>query len=394
MPSVNPEILLWARETAGLTQTEAAAKLGFRDGKRISAAGKFAALEAGELEPTRPQLVKMAQQYRRPLLSFYLARPPKKGDRGADFRSFSRERFPADEALVDALVRNVQARQSMVQAILEELEEDEPLWFVGSHSTEQGVATVLASLRLLLDVDLEMYRRQRDAADAFNLLRTRVESIGVFVIIKGDLGNYRSAIDVEVFRGFSIADNVAPFIVINDQDARSAWSFTLLHEVVHLLLGQTGVGSITADSDIERFCDEVAGEFLLPAYEIASLDVGDGTDLAEVSHRVSEFANQRKLSRTMVAYRAYRCDRIDREVYGQLSAAFRQQWRAEREHHRRINRDREGGPSYYVVKRHRLGNRLAGLVRRAMSSGELTTSKAAKVLDLKPGQVPSMIGSP
>jgi len=32
-----------------------------------------------------------------------------------------------------------------------------------------------------------------------------------------------------------------PFIVINDQDARAAWSFTALHEVAHLGLGTTGV---------------------------------------------------------------------------------------------------------------------------------------------------------
>ena len=55
------------------------------------------------------------------------------------------------------------------------------------------------------------------------------------------MGNYPSAIDVDVFRGFAIADNIAPFVVINDNDSIPAWSFTLLHEVVHLLLGQTGI---------------------------------------------------------------------------------------------------------------------------------------------------------
>ena len=394
MPRVNPQILAWARETAGLSQVEAASKLGFSDGKRASAVSKLAALETGEAEPTRPQLVKMAQQYRRPLLTFYLSQPPAKGDRGVDFRSLAGDRAPASEADLDALVRNVRARQSMVRAILEEMEEDVPIPFVGSCSMSQGKTTVLQSLVSSLDLDLATYRKHRNAADAFNWLRMGVESKGVFVLIKGDLGNYRTAIDTEVFRGFSIADDIAPFVIINDQDARPAWSFTLLHEMVHLLLGQSGVGSTRADSDIERFCDDVAGEFLLPTHEVESLDFGDSTDLADVSDRVAEFANQRNLSRTMVAYRAYRCDRIGREVYGRLSAAFHQQWRADRERDRRINRGREGGPSFYVVRRHRLGDRLTGLVRRALSSDELTTSKAARVLDLKPGQVPSVIGTP
>ena len=55
------------------------------------------------------------------------------------------------------------------------------------------------------------------------------------------MGNYLSAIDVDVFRGFAIADDIAPFVVINDNDSVSAWSFTLLHELVHLLLGETGI---------------------------------------------------------------------------------------------------------------------------------------------------------
>ena len=87
MPGINPEIMVWARETAGLTRQEAARKLGFRDSSRSTAADKLAAIEYGEKEPSRPQLVKMAGQYHRPLLTFYLSKPPAQGARGADFRA-------------------------------------------------------------------------------------------------------------------------------------------------------------------------------------------------------------------------------------------------------------------------------------------------------------------
>ena len=48
MPRINPEIVVWARETAGLTQEEAAKKLGFHDSSRSSAAEKLAAVEHGD----------------------------------------------------------------------------------------------------------------------------------------------------------------------------------------------------------------------------------------------------------------------------------------------------------------------------------------------------------
>ena len=85
MPDVNPEIMVWARETAGLTPDIAARKLGFRDSARSSAAEKLEAIEYGDKEPSRPQLLKMVDVYRRPLLTFYLSKPPKRGDRGATF---------------------------------------------------------------------------------------------------------------------------------------------------------------------------------------------------------------------------------------------------------------------------------------------------------------------
>ena len=87
MPAVNPEILVWARQTAGLTLGDAVMKVGIRDARGVAAVDRLAALERGEREPTRPVLVKMAQHYRRPLLAFYLTAPPRRGDRGADFRT-------------------------------------------------------------------------------------------------------------------------------------------------------------------------------------------------------------------------------------------------------------------------------------------------------------------
>ncbi len=62
MPRVNPDIMVWARETAGLTQEEAATKLGFRDSSKSSAVEKLARIERGQKEPSRPQLIKMTGQ--------------------------------------------------------------------------------------------------------------------------------------------------------------------------------------------------------------------------------------------------------------------------------------------------------------------------------------------
>jgi transcriptional regulator with XRE-family HTH domain len=106
MLAVNPKILRWARETAGLSTEGAARKLGIRDARGIGAADRLLALEEGKAEIGRSMLVKMAKAYHRPLLAFYLEAPPPKGDRGEDFRNLP-NRSTGSEALVDALVRDV-----------------------------------------------------------------------------------------------------------------------------------------------------------------------------------------------------------------------------------------------------------------------------------------------
>ena len=391
MPRVNPEIMVWARETAGLTQEEAARKLGFKDSGRSSAEEKLAAVECGRKEPSRPQLVRMAGRYHRPLLTFYLSKPPRQGDRGTDFRTLSADRSARDEARVDALVRDIKARQSMVRAVLKDEDEAEPLPFVGSHRLGDGKAVILGSLRALIGVDLSTYRAQPNPSDAFALLRSRVEASGVFVMLKGDLGNYVTTIETTVFRGFSIADKVAPFVVINDQDARSSWSFTLLHETTHLLLGQTGVSGDYSEIETERFCDDIAGDFLLPADAMDRLDFDDPRKFENILDRVSTFANESNVSRAMVAYKAYRSRLITQELFCRLNSVFRQQWREERERNRVQAREQETRLDYYTVRRHRLGDRIVGLVGRMMAADALSTSKAARILGVKPRQVQPLL---
>lgn len=358
-------------------------KLKIADARGVSATDRLAAFEAGENEVSRPMLLKMAKAYRRPLLTFYLAAPPRIGDRGEDFRTLP-ERQTTTEALIDALVRDVRARQGMVRAILEEEEEAEPLSWVGSARMEDGVGSVLARVRQTLGVDLADYRSQPSPEAAFAYLRRQVEAAGVFVLLIGNLGSHHTAIPVEAFRGFALADRFAPFVVINDQDAKPAWSFTLLHELAHLWLGASGVSGGLPESRIERFCNDVAAVFLLPNPELEFVGVDRNSDLAKAARLISDFATARHLSRSMVAYRLFRAGKIGEPAWRDLTARFREEWLAQRA----ARGERRGtGPDYYVVRRSRLGSALLHFTARHLNGGTLTPTKAGKVLGVKPRNV-------
>ncbi|HEY5305921.1 MAG TPA: XRE family transcriptional regulator [Pseudolabrys sp.] len=390
MPAVNAEILSWARETAGLSIDEASRKLGIREARGVTAAERLAALESGNEAPRRSILAKMAKLYRRPMLVFYMNGPPPKGDRGEDFRNVPQRHSDA-EPLVDALVRDIKARQSMVHAILEDDDETEPLPFIGSMNINDGIGAVLASIRQTLQFSLPNFRMQGSVEGAFTLLRNQVETAGVFVLLIGNLGSHHTAIDVSAFRGFALADRIAPFIVINDQDAKSAWSFTLIHELTHLWLGTTGVSGSFADGQIERFCNDVASNFLLPTSELDLVGVDRRTNLQSAATLIGRFAGDRLLGRSMVAYRLFRAGMLFEATWRALADQFESEWRQTRADQRERSKEQEGGPNYYVVRRHRLGGALLQFVARNMSEGSLTPTKAGKVLGVKPRSVAPLL---
>lgn len=113
--AIRPEILTWARKTAGLSLDDAARVVGLKTARGETGAERLAKLESGDSEPSRTLLEKMAKTYRRPLLVFYLSQPPKTGDRGHDFRTLpGKERYNPD---LDALIRDIKGRQDLVRSM-------------------------------------------------------------------------------------------------------------------------------------------------------------------------------------------------------------------------------------------------------------------------------------
>lgn len=390
MPKINHEILVWAREAIGLSVDDAAKKLQLKDSQKATAVDKLQSFENGKKSPSRSLLVKMSKQYRKPLLTFYLQKRPRRGDRGDDYRTLPVDVSPAENAYVDVLIRDIKARQSLLKETLMDEDEGHVLEFIGSASISQGVAQVAVSVAQGLNFDLSTYRRNQTAHDAFKYLRSVAEDAGIYVILAGNLGSFHTNIDTSIFRGFVLADSIAPFVVINDLDSKAAWSFTLLHEITHLWLGQTGVSGARAESKVEKFCNDVASELLLPQEELASLSINP-SNFDELTSSVSEFAHERKISSMLVSYRLLRHRKIGSKLWNELYTYYTKQWYDNREHAKSRNKKQEGGPNYFIVRRHKLGEALVQFAERMTSSGALTTTKAGLLLGVRPLKVHKLL---
>ncbi len=400
MVSVNPCNLRWARNAAKLSIADAAKKLGLMSSSKSTAVEKLQRIETGERLPTQPQLSKMANVYRVPVVTFYLDSEPRKSDLGEDYRTI---RQKSEDIVANAhlaiLLSNVKARQSITRDLLED-EDAEPLRFVSSASTRMGVERVAHNIVQTIGFNLEQYRRRPSQPNtAFKYLRSQIQSAGIFVLLLSDLGHPQTTtIPVSVFRGFALADDIAPYIVINRKDDKRAQAFTALHEVAHLWLGTSGISGMIdkSSSSLEQFCNRVAGNILLPRHELFELSSLRKDSFDTALDRITEFANSRNLSRAMIAYNLKLEEHISLHTWHQIHerllrdhAVHEQLEKEQRELDRALGKSTPIDAN--VVRRSSLGEPLLNLARQAVASGALTPTRASTLLGVNPRKVRSFL---
>lgn len=259
--SVSGQVLQWAREQRGLTIAVAVKRLQMSE-KRLEA------IEANVESPTVAQLKKMADKYKRPLIVLLLDEPPTTFTPLKDFRSLpDQEREIFSPELRDEIRRATQ-QQEIYAELRSEL--GEALTPVQLPAASRDARQLAHALRALLGVTFEQQRRWSNGREALTEWRTRIESLGILVL-------EASHVKLSEMRGMSLSQRLPVVIVLNGQDSERGKVFTLLHELAHLTLRQPGVcdlhqrGDVT--NDIEVFCNEVAGEALLPSDSFLNLEV-------------------------------------------------------------------------------------------------------------------------
>tara|TARA_R110000823_G_scaffold43963_2_gene113961 strand:+ start:3472 stop:4644 length:1173 start_codon:yes stop_codon:yes gene_type:complete len=390
MGSPNPEVLRWARETAGLSLEEAARRLNMSS---KSAVETLVAYEEGVKKPSRARLSAMAKQYHRSYLTFFLRRPPERSDRGEDFRTLPGAEPRQYSGVLDALVRDIYVRQSLLKEALVETEEDQEISFVGAGSSMPSISTACRALIEFFGIDVDLFRSQPSPHDAFAYLRTLVEFQGMYVLLIGDLGTHHSKVSTETFRGFALSDPVAPFIVVNNYDSKAAWSFTLLHELVHIWLGKTGISGQSYEHVVEKYCNDVASNLLVSEYELLKLRPSNEEDPIDLLKNISEFTRAYNISGSLVAYRMFRAGLIDEPVWRKLREEFGRLWFESKQRDREKREGKDNTGNYYNTQRHKIGPGLIEVVRRSIGEGVLTETKASKVLGVSSGSVTEMLGA-
>jgi len=342
-------VLRWAAQRARL-----------HDGDLTARFRKWPLWLSGEAQPTLKQLEDFARLTHTAFGYFFLPQPPALALPVPDFRTLRDEALAEpSSALLDTLYL-CQQRQNWYRdhARMHGLP---ALPFVGSASVQEVPEAVAQRLRETLGLSTEARRQMPTWTDALRQLIAKAEDAGVMVMVSSVVGsNSHRKLDVGEFRGFALADGLAPLIFMNGADSKAAQMFTLAHELAHVWLGATGVSDTQAgqvpEQRTERWCNQVAAELLMPLEDLRAAHQPN----APIPDEIQRLAREFKVSTLVALRRLFDAGYINR-------AALWQHYRDEQERLRSLQERSSGGGDFYRS----LGARTSKRFARALVSSTL-----------------------
>ncbi len=360
--AVNPVMLQWARERSRLPAETFYSRFPQLD-----------RWEREESKPTLKQLEKYARATLTPIGYFFLPEPLIEKLPIPDFRTMANRALAQPSPNLLETVYLCQQRQAWYREYAQS-HGLRPLQFVGSLNAQSPVEESARAMSKALNFDLDARRDCRTWEEALRTFIAQAEVVGVLVMNSGVVlnNNYRH-LDPEEFRGFALADRLAPAVFINGSDSKAAQMFTLAHELAHLWIGESALSNAEAsDMDgqaVERWCNRVAAELLAPL-AIFRAEIRIGEPLNETMARL---ARRFKVSTLVVLRRLLDAGHLTRE-------SFWQEYRAEVARLRAL--PRSSGGNFYLSQAARVSKRFAKALVESTIEGQTLYRDAMQMLGI------------
>ncbi|MFD4563206.1 ImmA/IrrE family metallo-endopeptidase [Streptomyces sp. NPDC058467] len=361
---INTDVLDWAVRESGLSRRELAASAKIPE-------ERLHAILVDHEQPMTGEFKSLAKALARPTAFFFLPKVPRSDKSRASFR------YPPGRSGEGALhfaersaLRNALRWQKVLSWVRKESDighADLPR--VPEDLSPQAVASHLSTW---LHWDTEFQKKATSPSAVFRMLRERVEEHGV-AVMQLSLGN-------DSCRGFSLPHIDSPVIAVNSAYNPPARIFTLLHELTHLLRGDSALCGDPRNDTVERFCESSAAIFLVPAddlreYVAKRLRVRRVDDVDQV-RRV---ANYYKISLRAAAIRLRQVGLADSLLYD------------------KVNRIGEFGSSGFnpnverqttpVIRVRELGSEIPRLLFAARDTGAMSETEVRRHLNVNGSQL-------
>lgn len=360
--SINIERIRWCCADQGLTLDQLANVAGVTK-------ARLDRLMDGESGLTFNQLRNVAEHFGRGVL-FFLENTPVNEERAhsPQFRTLANQK-PELSLKLKALIERVEKQRDVFLSLREDLENAERPAFNPPELLEQNPQKVASIARQWLGLSED---------NNFNSYREAIEAKGILVFrSNGYNGKWQIAKENPIL-GFALYDPDCPVIVIKKQAWDTQQSFTLMHELGHLLLHKAS--SIDDERDLyshqgmERDANAFAGHLLVPNHFLES--IRDDERPVDVSQYDGWLDRQKRtwgISPEVILRRLLDSGRLPQASY----EAYRD-WRKPT-----ATNQGEGGSRAYRNKepKHVFGDVFVRTVFDALYAKNITLNKASSYLD-------------
>lgn len=278
------------------------------------------AWQKGIKQPTYNQIEAASKSTGIPFGYFFLKTPPSEDLSLIEYRTVdSKELLTPSRELLDTIHYLEEIQDWAKNDVLSN--GGSKLQFVGKFKNTTDINKIVTDIRKILDISIDWFKKQKNTDYAFNYIRDVISKSGVIVMISGIVGNNtHRPLSIEEFRAFAIVDDIAPVIFVNSNDSKGAKLFSLLHEFVHVCIGQNSLfNAPTMNSDvskIEQICNAVAAEILVPS--VIFIEKWKNED-DNIESKVKELSRYFKCSELVVARKALDKKFITSKTYQKIS---------------------------------------------------------------------------
>lgn len=373
---ITPNVLKWARESARMTEETAAAKVSVK-------VDRLKEWEAGTSQPTIKQAQTLAKAYKRPFALFFLPEIPRDFQPLQDFRKSGSKSLTTSSIFI---IREIQQKQAWISDVYSENQE-EKLDFVGRFSIEDDPQSVAKDILDTLKINPALYKTDNPIKEWIDA----AESNGIFVS-RTSFIHSRLKLDSEELQGFAIADAHAPFVFVNSDDWNAPQLFTLVHELAHIWIAETGISNEVEPDlkqkdkfhPVELFCNEVAANALMPKEIILNFDSASFNN----SKDVFKVAKQLGVSSFALLVRALNLNIISLPIYQKLKKQadidFAKYLKREAEKKaKQKEKDKQGGPNYFLLQLNRNSRLFTQTVLDAFRGGFIEPTLASNLLNVQ-----------
>lgn len=358
--SINPEILLWARESAGYSLEDI-----------CTIVKKYSDWENGKDFPTYAELEKLANKFKRPLAIFFFPEAPQEPSQKKSFRTIPEYEFDSLPPNIKFLFRKGLSMQENLKELNNNKNTEYATFTKSLGEFSNFNSKNIEQIRKLLDVSFDIQFRTNNRDEMFEIWRNSFADIGIYV--------FKEAFKDNNVGGFCLYDEMYPIIFVNNSTTKNRQIFTLFHELAHLILKGNHIDLSDRNyiddlpnntKKIEIICNKFAGDFLVPSSVLASI-IKDST----ISEKyIEQLSDKFSVSGEVIARKLLDKNLITQIAYNNIAEHIKENV---------SKRPANKGGNYYYNQIAYLGKRYLGLILDKYNAKIITFDQAVQYVGIK-----------